>query len=162
LERIVEHVGPAPASDVLTRLLKGSHFNFVLIGSPQHPNDLQQVVLTPRVDTDAPVVAVAAPIAAPAPAPMQSNQAGVADAYKVYTGPQSDGPQPRSRDELRELMKERAREIRGQSPPANEPQPAQADQTQPAQAQPVQAQPTDSQPAAPLADPPDPPAPQPQ
>lgn len=140
LERIVEHAGPAPASDVLGQLLKGSHFNFVLIGSPQRPNDLQQVLLTPRVDTDAPVVAAVTPAAAPA-LPMEAPSSSPVDS--VYTGPANGGPQPRSREEIRELMKERAREIREQSPPVAEPQA----QGQPAQAQPAQAPPADSQPA---------------
>jgi hypothetical protein len=149
LERIVEHAGPGPASDVLGQLLKGSHFNFVMLGSPQRPNDLQQVLLTPRVDTDAPVVAAVTPVAAPA-LPIES---ATVPTDTVYTGPVNGGPQPRSRDEIRELLKERARETREQSPPVaatlTEPQ------AQPAQTQPAQTQPTDSQPA-------DPPAAQPQ
>jgi hypothetical protein len=140
LERIVEHAGPAPASDVLGQLLKGSHFNFVLIGSPQHPNDLQQVLLAPRVDTDAPVVAAATPVAAP-PMPMES--ASTAPVDTVYAGPVNGGPQPRSRDEIRELMKERGREMHDQSPPAAEPP------SQPAQVQPTQTPAPDSQPSDP-------------
>jgi hypothetical protein len=144
LERIVEHAGPAPASDVLGQLLKGSHFNFVLIGSPQHPNDLQQVLLTPRVDTGAPVVAAATLVAAP-PMPMES--AGTAPVDTVYAGPANGGPQPRSREEIRELLKERGREMHD-APQVAEP-PAQPAQVEPGQAQPAQTPATDSQPADP-------------
>jgi hypothetical protein len=40
LERIVEHMGPGPVDDVLSRFLNGSPFDFVIVGSaepPQHP-----------------------------------------------------------------------------------------------------------------------------
>jgi hypothetical protein len=136
LERIVEHAGPGPASEILGQLLKGSHFNFVMLGSPQRPNDLQQVLLTPRVDTDAPVVAAVTPVAAPV---VQMETASTAPVDTVYTGPVNGGPQPRSRDEIRELLKERARDIREQSPPVPEPQ-----AQQPAQAQPADSQPADA------------------
>ena len=53
LERIVEHSGPGEPNDVLTRLLNGSAFNFVIVSSPQHPSQLTEVLLTlQRVDTD--------------------------------------------------------------------------------------------------------------
>ena len=136
LERIVEHAGPAPASDVLGQLLKGSHFNFVMIGSPQRPNDLQQVLLTLRVDTDAPVVAAVTPVAPPV---VQMETASTVPVDTVYTGPVSGGPQPRSRDEIRELLKERAREIREQSPLVAEPQAQSPPQTPPADSQPADA-----------------------
>ena len=44
-ERVVGHFGPAPARDVLTVLLNGSHFNYVLLGSPADPNTLDRVIL---------------------------------------------------------------------------------------------------------------------
>jgi len=37
-ERIFEHAGPGKPNDVLTQLLNGSHFNFVIVNSPQDPN----------------------------------------------------------------------------------------------------------------------------
>lgn len=57
LERIVDHIGPAPPSDVLTQLLNGSHFNFVIVSSPEHPNVPAQVLLSMR-DSEAPVASV--------------------------------------------------------------------------------------------------------
>jgi hypothetical protein len=51
LDRIVEHTGPGRADDVLARLLNGSPFDFIIVGSSQHPHDLTQVLLFPhRVD----------------------------------------------------------------------------------------------------------------
>jgi hypothetical protein len=44
-ERVVGHFGPAPARDVLTSLLNGSHFNFVLLGSSTDPNALDRIIL---------------------------------------------------------------------------------------------------------------------
>lgn len=44
-ERVVGHFGPGPARDVLTSLLNGSHFNYLLLGSPSDPNALDRVIL---------------------------------------------------------------------------------------------------------------------
>jgi hypothetical protein len=44
-ERVVGHFGPGPARDVLTSLLNGSHFNYLLLGSPTDPNALDRVIL---------------------------------------------------------------------------------------------------------------------
>ncbi|MGC1372193.1 MAG: AMIN domain-containing protein [Candidatus Sulfotelmatobacter sp.] len=63
-EKVVVNLGPAPAPDVLSQLLNGSKFNFVILSSPKNPGALDQVILTPR--TDAPVQAQAA---APQPPP---------------------------------------------------------------------------------------------
>ena len=44
-ERVVGHFGPGPARDVLTSLLNGSHFNYLLLGSPTDPAALDRVIL---------------------------------------------------------------------------------------------------------------------
>jgi hypothetical protein len=44
-ERVVGRFGPGPARDVLTSLLNGSHFNYLLLGSPTDPNALDRVIL---------------------------------------------------------------------------------------------------------------------
>jgi hypothetical protein len=46
LERIVEHTGPAPAQDVLARLLNGSAYDFIIVSSPQIPHGPAQVLLS--------------------------------------------------------------------------------------------------------------------
>lgn len=48
LERIVEHAGPGTPNDILTQLLNGSQFNFIMINSPQRPEDLAEVLLSVR------------------------------------------------------------------------------------------------------------------
>ncbi|MGA8491722.1 MAG: hypothetical protein WB711_14950, partial [Terriglobales bacterium] len=44
-ERVVGHFGPAAPRDVLASLLNGSHFNYVLLGSPTDSTALDRVIL---------------------------------------------------------------------------------------------------------------------
>lgn len=45
-ERVAGNFGPGPARDVLSSLLNGSHFNYVLLGSATNPDALERVILT--------------------------------------------------------------------------------------------------------------------
>ena len=47
-ERVVTHLGPGPARDVLSDLLNGSRFNYVMLGSPGNDAVLTRVVLVPK------------------------------------------------------------------------------------------------------------------
>ena len=47
-ERVVTHLGPAPASEVMAELLNGSRFNYILLGSPDDSHLLTKVVLVPK------------------------------------------------------------------------------------------------------------------
>ena len=49
-ERVVAAIEPAPAPEVLARLLNGSRFNFLIVNSPSDPRQLDKVILTPRVE----------------------------------------------------------------------------------------------------------------
>ncbi len=51
-ERVVGFFGPGPARDVLASLLNGSHFNYVLLGSPSNSNQLQHVILIAKSGPD--------------------------------------------------------------------------------------------------------------
>ena len=62
-ERVVTHLGPGPAREVVAELLNGSRFNYVLLGSPQDANQLTRVVLVAKSPDNAP-----APGQPPAPA----------------------------------------------------------------------------------------------
>lgn len=53
-ERVVTHLGPGPAQEVISELLNGSRYNYVLIGSPQDPTTLTRVVLVARTGPDRP------------------------------------------------------------------------------------------------------------
>jgi hypothetical protein len=52
-ERVVGNFGPAPARDVLTSLLNGSHFNYLLLGSATDPAALDRVILTAKSGSSA-------------------------------------------------------------------------------------------------------------
>lgn len=49
-ERVVSQLGPAPARDVMTALLNGSHFNYVMVGTETNPNAVAHVILTAKTD----------------------------------------------------------------------------------------------------------------
>lgn len=69
-ERVAVQLGPGPPRDVLSRLLDGSPYNYVLLGAPNQPDSLSQIVLTPASGSAAPAPG-AAPVAvqnAPLPA----------------------------------------------------------------------------------------------
>jgi hypothetical protein len=65
-DQVVVNLGPAPAPEVLSQLLNGSKFNFVILSSPKNPKAIDQVILSAR--TDAPVQAQAAAPQPPQPA----------------------------------------------------------------------------------------------
>src|SRR5213594_2589698 len=46
--RVVSNLGPGPARDVLASLLNGSHFNYVMLGSPNDPHMVQRIILTSK------------------------------------------------------------------------------------------------------------------
>ena len=112
LEPIVEHAGPGPVNQVLTQLLSGSDFNFVIVNSFERPDGPTQVLLSVRgkdVQPESPVIsapdtAAAAEIpaaagAAPIPPPLDDGSAKPSSARLT--------PQ-----ELSERMREKARELR--------------------------------------------------
>ncbi len=47
-ERVVSNLGPGPARDVLAALLNGSHFNYVMLGSPTNPALVERIILTSK------------------------------------------------------------------------------------------------------------------
>jgi hypothetical protein len=47
-ERVVGQFGPGTPRDVMAQLLNGSHYDYVLVGSPSDPGALKKVVLTAR------------------------------------------------------------------------------------------------------------------
>ena len=51
-ERVVTHLGPGSARDVLAELLNGSRFNYVLLGSPEDSTVLTRVVLVAKTGQD--------------------------------------------------------------------------------------------------------------
>ncbi len=51
-ERVVTHLGPGPAREVVAELLNGSRFNYVLLGSPTNDALLTRVVLVAKTGAD--------------------------------------------------------------------------------------------------------------
>ncbi len=113
LEPMVEHAGPGMPNDVLTQLLNGSRFNFIIVNSTKDPQQLAQVLLSVRpADTGAAMVA-----AVPTPStPSVLYQPGTAVAVHPIA-PQYDTsiqapPGGMTPDAIGEMMKEKAKELR--------------------------------------------------
>ncbi|MEY2395467.1 MAG: hypothetical protein QOF94_1812 [Acidobacteriaceae bacterium] len=51
-ERVATRLGPGPAREVIAELLNGSHFNYILLGSPENSNLLVRVVLVAKTGPD--------------------------------------------------------------------------------------------------------------
>jgi AMIN domain len=47
-DQVIANLGPGPARDVLTALLNGSRFNFILVGSDRDATQLKSVILSAR------------------------------------------------------------------------------------------------------------------
>ena len=47
-ERVVADLGPGKPRDVITDLLNGTHFNYVIVGSASDPSAVQSLALTPK------------------------------------------------------------------------------------------------------------------
>ena len=84
-ERVVTHIGPATVSDVLTSLLNGSHFNYVMLGSPTHPGMVDRLILTS---------ATGGGEVSPAPMPVAQNPAAPAANGEEDTAPVEMSDQP--------------------------------------------------------------------
>ena len=124
LERIVEHAGPGQARDVLAHLLNGSHFNFVILSSPQYPYGPQQVLLSLRGGSEAPnaISASAPPKASDVPPPDACDSAETAFPRPVVTA--STTPKEQVPPEvIEQMMKDKAREIRESAQQESAPQP---------------------------------------
>lgn len=66
-ERIAMQLGPAPAPEVLSDLLDGSRFDYVILGSPQDPSALVTLILTRRSAAEPASAAQASPAPQPEP-----------------------------------------------------------------------------------------------
>jgi hypothetical protein len=96
-ERVVGQFGPGPAREVLASLLNGSHFNYVLLGSPQDPTSLEKIVLLNKAaGTDDATGGSQAPNTAQmSPNPMRQGAMVV---------PNEDADDPNSQDPPEEMM----------------------------------------------------------
>lgn len=49
-DRVVGQFGPGAPRDVMAQLLNGSHFDYVMVGSPSDPSGLKKIVLTAKMN----------------------------------------------------------------------------------------------------------------
>jgi hypothetical protein len=99
-ERVISSFGPGPARDVLTTLLNGSHFNYVMVGTEADPTAVAHVILTPKTGGETPPTVQASQAGAPMQRPLSSQQfprpfpqAQVQDQPPDEESPASDGMQ---------------------------------------------------------------------
>ncbi len=126
-ERVVMRLGPGPAPEVMAELLNGSHFNYILLGSPDNANQLVRVVLvaktsdtpTPNAGEKAPTSpAVADAADAPDPDPQEdatdenAEQQGTAEAEQPP--PPADQPGVRTPQQMLQEMQQRQLQMQQQ------------------------------------------------
>ena len=79
-DRVVGQFGPGAPRDVMAQLLNGSHFDYVMVGSPTDPSALKKVVLTAKMN-------------GPIPSPQPSNPPAQAYNPGMQAAPQMDQDQ---------------------------------------------------------------------
>lgn len=72
-ERVAAHIGPASPREVLSDLLTGPGFDFILVGADGDPNAVRNIILTPNQGSNTNNVAMAQPAPQPAPAAEQDD-----------------------------------------------------------------------------------------
>ncbi len=112
-DRVIAKLGPAPAPSILTTLLNGSRFDYILVGTPGRPDLLTKAILTARAPGATETAAAKPPQPKPAAAPPPPEE----EEAPEETEPPEEVQQP---------------------PPQVQPQPG---QPQPGQVQPGQPQP---------------------
>jgi hypothetical protein len=136
-ERVVAHLGPGVPRDVLASLLNGSHFNYVMLGSPTNPDKVDRIILTSKSGTvpdAAPVPAgqnntAAVPVDEPDTQPdiaEQPAEGGADDsaAEESQPAPPNSQPQVKTPEQLlRELQQQQQQQQQQQGAPAGQPPP---------------------------------------
>lgn len=143
-ERVVTRLGPGSARDVLSDLLNGSRFNYVLLGAPGNETVLTRVVLVPKSSVGAPEpqqpaqqqAAAQPPNAAPPDAdassdaadadPPDDNSNAVDDsADQQANDDQSNQEQPavKTPQQMLQEMQQRQLQLQQQQPPGQPPVP---------------------------------------
>jgi len=143
-DRVAVRLGPGDPRDVLSELLQGSRFNYILLGSEDNPDGLSQIILTPRSGAAgaAPAVAAGAPSppseeddtgeAEPQPAPQFPMQRPPAAQPEIAPTPPEAQQQPQGEPQvktpeqlLQELQRMRQQQMQPNRPAPGRPQPPQ-------------------------------------
>jgi hypothetical protein len=115
-ERLFANAGPGPVREVLSSVLNGSHFNYVMLASPSNPNILQRMILTSdnepagQAAPEQQVQATVVPPVAAAPMVAQEIQKGLtpeAAAESAAIESMEAPKEPLSSDALEAMMKAR-------------------------------------------------------
>jgi hypothetical protein len=139
-ERVVTHLGPGPAREVVAELLNGSRFNYVLLGSAANDALLTRVVLVVKTGSDnvsppsGPAVAEQKPPnSAQQDAPAEANEAEAADetdaaadeaaAEAEQPAATPDQPGVKTPQEMLQEMQQRQLQLQQQQPPGQPPIP---------------------------------------
>ena len=112
MEPVVEHTGPALPDDVLTQLLTGSPFNFIIVDSPQKPSRLAEVLLSMRAEGAERVNTAAIPPAVRQPVVAETDEPGEPPVMVAPANTASASQEHLSPDVIEQMMKDKAREIR--------------------------------------------------
>jgi hypothetical protein len=91
-EEVFANLGPAPARQVLTSLLNGSAYNFIMIGSERDPNLLRSVLISPRGSAGESMPAIVQPAPEPAVAEAPEEQSAPEPPPDVLPGPDTSNP----------------------------------------------------------------------
>lgn len=127
-EPVAVVLGPAPEGEVITGILAGSRYDFLVIGRPDSPSVVQRVVLTPR-GAPAPAVARGPQPVQPPPPPEEAEdqapeepQDTAAQAPQVGQPPVVQNPTgPKTPEQLlEELKKMKEQQQQGQPPSGNQ------------------------------------------
>ena len=122
-ERVFFRQGPAPARDILAALLKGSSFDYIILGPPERPGDVQRVLLLVKptgADTTAAAAQPPAPAAVnPNPDLDESNEEGVPDESSPMPEPAAPEPvqptpapnQPKTPEQLLEELRQQQQRL---------------------------------------------------
>ena len=145
-ERVVTHLGPGPAREVVAELLNGSRFNYVLLGSPADASILTRVVLMAKTGPDVPgatppeqaATANQANNMAPAPQEVAADAADAPDADPAEESAEdivdqaaaADGPVAapdqagvKTPQQMLQEMQQRQLQLQQQQPPGQPPAP---------------------------------------
>ena len=115
-ERVVGRFGPGAPRDVMAQLLNGSHYDYVLLGSPADPGALKKVVLMARVN---------GPQAPSSGQPPQSNQPNPNPNLQAVPEVENDQNVEENNAEASPDIEPQQEESQAEQPQPEQPQPGQ-------------------------------------
>jgi hypothetical protein len=111
-DRVVTHLGPGPAQEVMAELLNGSRFNYVLLGSPEKAGVLTRVVLVAKTPATAENAT-----ASNLPRPQAMDQAANVNAQQATDTSDADLPAEENADDSAEQATEAEQQQPAQTDP---------------------------------------------